>query len=183
MTIKFIFKIMVYLILTVLNFVVYVLVFSVAVGMKPDVSMEYIKFKFSETMTDSTAAIAQVIKISPEMQSEIDKAKEIISEERDEVQQQRDSLRFEIVRLEVLKNEVQQLLTEKNKVEEDRMNSLAKIYDGMDQERVAEVFSQMPDSLVVAIMAKMKSNNTSLVLEFLQPNRSAMISEMLLGEM
>ena len=60
------------------------------------------------------------------------------------------------------------------------MYSLAKIYDGMDQEKVAEVFSQMQDSLIVALLPKMKSGNASLVLEFLPPGRSAKISRMML---
>ena len=82
--------------------------------------------------------------------------------------------------LEKLRNEIKNLMAAKKKADEDRMYNLAKIYDGMDQEKVAEVFGQMDDSLIVAILPKMKPGNSSQVLEFLPPQRSAKISKLLL---
>lgn len=177
---KIVFKMPVYLIGIVLNFLVYILVFSAAVGMRPAQGLKFIKYKIEHTQSDSMAVAEQDTVHSEELKDEIEKAREIIANEKAELQSQKEQLTREKEELEALRREIQQLLADKHKAEEERMYNLAKIYDGMDQENVARVFDRMDDSLVVAILPKMKPANASQVLEFLPPERSARISKMLL---
>ena len=177
---KIVFKIPVYLIGIMLNFLIYVLVFSAAVGMKPIQSLEFVKHKIKHTQADSVAMAEQDTVHSEELKDEIEEARETIAKEKAELQSQKEQLTKERKELEDLRKELQQLLADKDKAEEERMYSLAKIYDGMDQENVARVFDRMDDSLVVEILPKMKPANASQVLEFLPAERSAKISKMLL---
>ncbi|RKX20683.1 MAG: hypothetical protein DRP26_01185 [Candidatus Zixiibacteriota bacterium] len=164
----------------VVSFLVYILVFSAALGIKPDQSLKYAKFKIEHVKADSTAMVEQDTVITEDLMREIDKARRSIADEKADLQSQKERLIKEKEKLEALREEIQQLLADKRKAEEERMYNLAKIYDGMDQESVAKVFSQMEDSLVVVILPKMKPANASQVLEFLPPDRSARISKMLL---
>ena len=149
-------------------------------GLSPEQSLKVVKAKIEQVVVDTVGGEEQASSLTTEMRGEIDKTRNAVTAEIDELQQQKDSLSTEKAQLEALKNEIDKLLSKKSKAEEDRMYSLAKIYDGMDQEKVADVFSQMQDSLIIALLPKMKSNNASLVLEFLPPGRSANISKMML---
>lgn len=177
---KFVLKIMFYLVGMMVNFLVYILIFSAALGIKPDQSLKYAKYKIEHMQADSSAVVEQDTVITEGLMSEIDKARQIIADEKADLQSQKEQLTKEKKELEALREEIHQLLADKSKAEEDKMYNLAKIYDGMDQENVARVFSQMEDSLVVVILPKMKPANASQVLEFLPPDRSARISKMLL---
>lgn len=177
---RIVFKIPVYLIGIMLNFLIYILVFSAAVGMKPAQSLEFIKYKIKHTQADSVAVAEQDTVHSEKLKDEIKESRQFIANEKAELQSQKEQLTREKKELEALRKELQQLLADKHEAEEERMYNLAKIYDGMDQENVARVFDRMDDSLVVAILPKMKPANASQVLEFLPADRSAKISKMLL---
>ena len=166
-----------------INFLIYVVVFFVAVGMTPKQAMSYAKMKIDTVITSNIENEEKAIELPEELQKELDGEREKIAKEMEELKSKKQQLINEKTELEALRAEVQKLINMKNKINEDRMYKLAKIYDGMDQESVAGVFEQMGDSLIVAILPKMKPGNASLVMEFLAPERSARISEMLLERM
>ncbi|MEE9553075.1 MAG: hypothetical protein V3W18_02160 [candidate division Zixibacteria bacterium] len=83
--------------------------------------------------------------------------------------------------LESLKLEVEGLLETKKRKNEEQLNDLAKIYDGMNPIQLAEVMTGMNDSLVVEILPRMKRQKVSKILESMPPERAAVISAMLLG--
>lgn len=173
-------KIAAFLMVIVVNFALYVLLFLSMAGMKPQQSVLLAKEKIAQLQADSSATQNQEVELSEEMKREIEKAREIIFIEKGELAAQKNQLLKDKTELEQLRNEITGLIAAKKKADEDRMYNLAKIYDGMDQEKVAEVFGQMEDSLIVSILPKMKPGNSSQVLEFLPPQRSARISRMLM---
>ncbi|MCP4583190.1 MAG: hypothetical protein GY839_16400 [candidate division Zixibacteria bacterium] len=177
---KFLLRIMVYVVATLLNFGIYVFLFLSMTGLSPEQSIGVVKSKALQVAIDTVSVGNEGPELTDEMRQEISNARNIVSGETEDLRRQKDSLLTEKAELEVLRDEIQRLLTRKSKDEEDRMYNLAKIYDGMDQERVADVFSQMQDSLIVALLPKMKPNNASQVLEFMTPKRSAKISRMML---
>jgi flagellar motility protein MotE (MotC chaperone) len=178
---KFVLRILIYLVATLANLALYVLLFMAAAGMSPQKSMNVLKTKIEEAAVDTLAAGSKPEKLASDVKDEIEQAREKASAEMKDLQNQKAALDSEKADLEKLRDEVQRLLARKNRAEEDKMYNLAKIYDSMDQEKLASVFANMNDSLIVKILPKMKSNNASLVLEYLPPQRSAMISRMLLG--
>lgn len=177
---KFLVKIAAFLIFMVINFALYLLLFLSMAGMKPQQSILLAKEKFGQVQADSSAVENKEVELSEEMKREVAKAREIIANEKGDLEAQKTQLLNEKSELEKLRSEIKNLMAAKKKADEDRMYNLAKIYDGMDQEKVAEVFGQMDDSLIVAILPKMKPGNSSQVLEFLPPQRSAKISKLLL---
>ena len=177
---KFLTKILIYVLAMLLNFGIYVFLFLTMAGLSPKQTIEVVKSKALQVAIDTVGQAEQPIAVAGEMQNEISQARTIVGDETEDLQRQMDSLFTEKAELEALKDEINRLLTKKSKAEEDRMYSLAKIYDGMDQEKVAEVFGQMQDSMIVTILPKMKANNASQVLEYLPPIRSAHISKMML---
>jgi flagellar motility protein MotE (MotC chaperone) len=175
MAMRFVFKIAGYTTLAVINLLIYIAVFATAIGMKPDTGMEYLKYKLSNPGPDSLTTAEQIAELPLELRMEFDKAEQHINDEKNMVKNQRDSLNLELQKLEAVRDEIQNLLAARADVNEGKLNDLAKIYDGMDQERLVEVFNQLEDSLIAAILPRMKSANASLVLEFMQPDRSARI--------
>jgi flagellar motility protein MotE (MotC chaperone) len=178
---KFVLRILIYLVATLANFTLYVLLFMAAAGMSPTKSVNVLKDKIEAAAVDTLASGSQAEKLAGDAKDEITRAQEQISAEKDELQNQKAAIEAEKADLEKLRSEVQALLARKNRADDEKMYSLAKIYDSMDQEKLAQVFANMEDSLVVKILPKMKSNNASTVLEYLPPQRSAMISRKLLG--
>jgi len=176
---KFVLRILTYLVATIVNFGLYVLLFLVASGMSPENGLEMMRVKMEQVATDTTSFVPQD-QLKQKAQAEIDAANDTISTEMAQLIEQKNQLMSEKTELEKLRNQVQQLLAEKSKAEEDRMYSLAKIYDGMDQEQLAEVFNKMDDAMIICILPKMKPANASLILEYLPPERSALISKMML---
>ncbi len=83
--------------------------------------------------------------------------------------------------LESLKIEVEGLLETKKRKNEEKLNNLAKIYDGMNPIQLAEVMTGMHDSIVVEILPRMKRQKVSKILESMPPERAAVISALLLG--
>ncbi|GEM_PF-1533012 len=180
---KFAFKILGYVTMIAINFLIYVFVFFILIGMEPHHGMAYARYKIDQIISDSVFVAEQEIVISKEMQKEIDKTKAIVAAELEDLKKQRAQWFKDKTELEAMRDNIQRMVKKKSKEEEDRMYKLAKIYDGMDQQSVAEVFAQMDDSLIVAILPKMKPANAGLVLEFLPAQRSAKLSRMLLKEM
>ena len=182
---KFAFKILTVLGVFVLNFVIYVLVFLSALGIKPGISRAYAKYKVSQAVAglQNHKLVMQTerqVEIPDSLKKVIEVAHRKISKEESYLQRQKDSLSSEQARLAALKEEIAELLKRKKEADEQKLVELARLYDKMDQQKVAEVFSHMSDSLVVKILPRMKAGNASQVLEYLPSDRSAKISRMLL---
>ncbi|MCD6161897.1 MAG: hypothetical protein J7K40_05725 [candidate division Zixibacteria bacterium] len=183
-----VFKIFGYLAAVVFGLAVYMVVFLAALGLKPDISMAYAKYKLTH-LKESAADISYDDLFTAEereaimpyyVKEEIASARLKIDVERDEMQSQIDSLAAERIKLENLKREIELLIEKKTRVEDKKMTELAQLYDKMDLKRVAEVLHQMDDSLIVEILPRMKSANASQVLEYMSPVKSAEISQLLL---
>lgn len=79
-----------------------------------------------------------------------------------------------------LDKEVTQKLLKLEQVETSRINTLAKLYDGMDPRAVAQVMSNLDDETIVSILPRMKIKNASAVLALLPPQRGARLSKQMI---
>ncbi len=91
----------------------------------------------------------------------------------------RRTLEAESIRVEVLKDEVEQLLRKKLEMENQRVEELAKLYEGMKGKEVASVMEGLSDTLIVQVLPKMKERQAAKVLSAMQPGRAARISRMM----
>lgn len=97
---------------------------------------------------------------------------------------EKDKLAAERAELDALKKEldakearIKTFLTQVEEIESSRINALAKLYDGMQENQVVPLISQLTDEQAVQILMKMKPANASRVLGALSPDRAARISE------
>jgi len=82
--------------------------------------------------------------------------------------------------LEKLHREVSLKLLTLEKAESTRINSLAKLYDGMDQRAVAQLMANLDDNTIVLILPRMKTKNASAVMSLLPPQRAAKLSKQMI---
>ncbi|MEP0827946.1 MAG: hypothetical protein HRF51_05440 [bacterium] len=105
--------------------------------------------------------------------SEIQKARELLAAEKAELDKKRAELQEK-------ESKVTQGLAKIDDAETARIISLARLYDGMKAEDVAQLVANLDDSLVVAIIPRMKPANAAKLLALLPPKRAASISTQLI---
>ena len=115
--------------------------------------------------------------------AEMDSASQIswFEKEKKDLTEQRKALEVEKRELELLKLEVESLLTKKQSAQEEKLNMLVQLYDGMKAEEVASVMENLDDSTIVAVLPKMKAQHAAKVLGLLNPKRAAKISNQLMA--
>ncbi|MCP4568299.1 MAG: hypothetical protein GY841_12040 [FCB group bacterium] len=71
---------------------------------------------------------------------------------------------------------LKQLVAKTNQMESARINSLAKLYDGMKATQVAPLLRKLTEEQAVEVLLKMKSANAAKILGALNPDHAARIS-------
>ena len=82
--------------------------------------------------------------------------------------------------LAILDMKVSQKLLTLEQAKMSRVNSLAKLYDGMDARSVAALMANLDDATVVSILPRMKTKNASQVLALFPPKRGAKLSKQMI---
>jgi len=82
--------------------------------------------------------------------------------------------------LEELAKKIERGLADVDQERATRLAGLARLYDGMDPEEAARLFTNLDDDMVVSILPRMKPANASKILELLPARRAAKISTMLI---
>ena len=106
-------------------------------------------------------------------------SKKEIEQERTHLETRRRALEAESIRVEALKDEVEHLLRKKLEIENQRVEELAKLYEGMKGPEVASVMEGLSDTLIVQVLPKMKERLAAKVLSAMQPGRAARISRLM----
>jgi len=83
-------------------------------------------------------------------------------------------------KLEQLEQTVSRKLLVLEQAETARVNSLAKLYDSMEPQAVAQLMANLDDNTVVSILPRMKVKNASRVLALMPPQRAAKLSKRML---
>jgi flagellar motility protein MotE (MotC chaperone) len=76
--------------------------------------------------------------------------------------------------------EVTKKLLKLEQAETARINTLARLYDGMEPRAVAKLMANLDDETIVSILPRMKSKNASAVLALLPPQRGARLSKQMI---
>ncbi len=93
-----------------------------------------------------------------------------------EIDAERVRIRTEQARLEQLRMETQALLQRRNDLEQTNISNMAKLFETMRPEEVANIMENMPDSKVGLILQKMKKSSASEVMANLPSERAAKIT-------
>lgn len=78
-----------------------------------------------------------------------------------------------------LKNEIEVLLNEQSEQEEDRINSLVKIYEGMKPKDAARIFDTLDIDVLLSVVARMSERKVSPVMAAMNPERVRTVTIML----
>jgi len=82
--------------------------------------------------------------------------------------------------LEKVDRKVSQKLLRIEQAESSRVSQLAKLYDSMDPQAVAQLMRNLEDEIVVELLPRMKSKNAAIVLSLLPPKRAAKLSKQMI---
>ncbi|MDH3346560.1 MAG: hypothetical protein OEM02_00470 [Desulfobulbaceae bacterium] len=74
------------------------------------------------------------------------------------------------------RNEIKNLLTEKDEKEAERIKELSKIYEKMDSESVAKILMNLEQKLAVAILKRMKVKSASAALNKMDRKKAASLT-------
>ncbi len=82
-------------------------------------------------------------------------------------------------RLTVLKGELEQLLANLSKKEDQELEQLARIYSAMKPASAAEVLNGLDNTIVYDIFVRMKQATTAKIIEKMNPSKARIITQML----
>ena len=75
-----------------------------------------------------------------------------------------------------VKESIENLIAQKEQIEEDQVKRLTKVYDSMDPGAAASILERLNDQTIVMIMQGMKAQNVAQILALLEPLRAADLS-------
>ncbi|HYD19357.1 MAG TPA: flagellar protein FlbB [Patescibacteria group bacterium] len=81
-----------------------------------------------------------------------------------------------IAELNKLKGEIEALLGKQQKMEEERINSLVKIYEGMKPKEAANIFNTLDMDVLLEIVGRMNVRKTSPILEAMDPDKARIVT-------
>ena len=100
--------------------------------------------------------------------------------ERKKLAKREKSLDLKQRELEKMDRKVSQKLLRIDQAESSRINQLAKLYDGMEPQSIAQLMRNLEDDIVIEILPRMKSKNAAIVLSLLPPKRAANLSKQMI---
>ncbi|MEA2031783.1 MAG: hypothetical protein U9N55_09370 [candidate division Zixibacteria bacterium] len=103
-----------------------------------------------------------------------------LKKEKADLAKRREELDSQQNELNRLDREVSKKILRIEQVKSGRVNSLAKLYDGMDSRAVAKLMANLDDATVVSILPRMKTKNASAVLQLMPPRRAASLSKQMI---
>jgi flagellar motility protein MotE (MotC chaperone) len=177
---KPLFKIGLFAAMIIGSFIMYVIVIGIGFGIQPGQAISAF-MPAAEPEVDSIAADS--VFAETDSANIADSVTTILTAPKnDSIADQLAQLDKKLNQMESLKSELNRMLAAKKANEDERLYSLAKMYEGVEASQLAQVFSKMEDSLVIAILPKMKAQKAGKILEFLPPERAAKISSLMLGK-
>ena len=81
-----------------------------------------------------------------------------------------------------LQSDLESLLGNLSKMEDEELNQLARIYEGMKPQAAADVLNKLDNAIVYDLFKKMNTKKTAKIMELLSITKARFISEMLAEE-
>ena len=126
---------------------------------RPD---EVITPEFSETEIDILQRLSKRREKLEEWESNLQVKENVLDITQTKINQKLDELR-------TLKKEVQGLLDEYNRKDEEKITSLIKIYENMKPKDAAEIFAELDMKTLLLVASKMKEKKVALVIAQMDP--------------
>jgi len=181
-------KILIFPVVAIVSLIVWTLVISSVMGVSPSKAVSALTSSERQTTVSDTTAIAHklpsdsvdMVPVAPEESDSTAKIAAAIPEETDTLLNTLAQIAKEKAELEKLRAEVGEMLGAKAKADSASLNSLAKMYDGIEPSQLAAVMASMDDSLVIAILPRLKAQKAGRILGSMPAERAAKLSSKLM---
>lgn len=81
-----------------------------------------------------------------------------------------------ITELDKVKSELMTLLNKQKTIEDERINSLVKIYEGMKPKEAARIFDTLDMGILLSVMGKMSERKSSMIIANMNPEKARILT-------
>jgi flagellar motility protein MotE (MotC chaperone) len=112
-------------------------------------------------------------------QADLIKREQKVSKQEEELEQLKKHLEEKLANLEMLRNEIGELIKEREAFEERRFEHLVKVYEGMKPAEAGPLVERLNEETAVKLFYRMKEQKVSRIFGFIKPEIAAQLSERL----
>lgn len=112
---------------------------------------------------------------------ELDAREEELNRMESELSKQKDDLQKRIADLEKMRSSISNILEERVKADDQKIETLVQFYSNMKPPQAAKIFESIDEDLAVQILGRMKKKNAADVLNLMKPEKAQMFTEKFAG--
>lgn len=112
---------------------------------------------------------------------ELDAREEEIARQEAELEKLKAELEVRLKELADTRGKISEILADRVKVDEEKIDTLVQVYTNMKPQQAAAVFEAMDIDLAVQILSKMKKKNAADIMNLIKPEKAQLFSEKYAG--
>lgn len=116
-----------------------------------------------------------------ERKKELDAREEELNRMESELSQQKEDLNKKITELEKMRSSISNILEEKVKADDQKIETLVQFYSNMKPPQAAKIFETIDEDLAVQILGRMKKKSAADILNLMKPEKAQMFTEKYAG--
>lgn len=114
-------------------------------------------------------------------QRELEARAEELSRQEAELAQMKIELEKRLQELEGMRQQISEILAERVKVDEEKVETLVQMYSNMKPPQAAKIFESLDEDLAVELLSRMKKKNAADIMNLLPPEKAQIFSERYAG--
>lgn len=116
-----------------------------------------------------------------ERKKQLDAREEELVRMEQELAAQKEELQKRLDSLEQTRNSITQILQDRVKVDEAKVETLVQMYSNMKPQQAAAVFEKMDEDLAVEVLGRMKKKNAAEIMNIIKSEKAQILSEKFAG--
>lgn len=116
-----------------------------------------------------------------ERKKELDSREEELARVEGELNQQKEELQKKIAELEKMRGSISQMLENRVKTDDQKVETLVQFYSNMKPPQAAKIFETIDEDLAVQILGRMKKKSAADILNLMKPEKAQMFTENFAG--
>jgi len=125
---------------------------------------------------DYSSAELEVLQSLSKRRDDLDKREKKLGEREALLAAAEQEVDHKIGELNKLKDEIESLLGKQQKMEEDRLESLVKIYEGMKPKEAATIFNTLDLDVLLAVIGRMNERKSGPILASMDPDKARIVT-------
>lgn len=123
-----------------------------------------------------SASEVEVLQALSKRRDELDKRERLIGDREALLTAAGQEVDHKIAELNRLKGEIEALLGKQQKMEEERLTSLVKIYEGMKPKEAATIFNTLDLDVLLEVISRMNERKSSPILAAMEPDKARIVT-------